>query len=131
VLVSAGGGSDELGVVTLAFWFGGQPRWLHLSPVTCTNVQALIDGRVPSTSGALALVTVLHETTHAYGIRNEARANCYGVQLVDPLARGLAFSSARAARLESLALEVTRSTAPPGYWDPDRCRAGGAWDLSR
>jgi len=131
VLASAGGGSDEPGVVTLAFWFGGQPRWLHLSPTTCTNAQVLIDSRTPSTSGALALVTVLHETTHAYGIGNEARANCYGVQLVYPLARALAFSAGRSARLEDLALRATGSSAPPGYWDPARCKAGGAWDLSR
>lgn len=130
VLESAGGGSEP-GIVTLAFWFGGQPRWLHLSPTTCTNVQALIDSRVPNGPRALALVTVLHETTHAYGIRNEARANCYGVQLVYPFARALAFSPVRAARLEGLALRTTRSTAPPGYWDSARCRAGGAWDLSR
>lgn len=131
VLESAGGGGNEPGLVTLAFWFGGQPRWLHLSPTTCINVQGLIDSRVPTGPGALALVTVLHETTHAYGIRNEARANCYGVQLVYPFARALAFSSSRAERLESLALRATRSTAPPGYWDSARCRAGGAWDLSR
>ncbi len=131
VLASAGGGRDEPGVVTLAFWFSGQPRWLHLSPTTCTNVQALIDSRVPNSSRALALATVLHETTHAYGVRNEARANCYGVQLVYPLARALAFSAGRAARLEDLALRTTRSSAPPGYWDSARCRSGGAWDLSR
>jgi hypothetical protein len=131
VLASAGGGGRKPGVVVLAFWFGGQPRWLHLSPTTCADVQALIDGRVPSKSGALALVTVLHETSHAYGIGNEAQANCYAVQLVYPFALGLAFSVKRAARLESLALEATRSTAPPGYWDPVRCRAGGTWDLSR
>jgi hypothetical protein len=133
VLASAGGGrgSDEPGVVTLAFWFSGQPRWLHLSPTTCTNVQALIDSRVPNSPRAVALATVLHETTHAYGVSNEARANCYGVQLVYPLARALAFSAGRAARLEDLALRATRSSAPPGYWDPARCKAGGAWDLSR
>jgi hypothetical protein len=133
VLASAGGGrgSDEPGVVTLAFWFSAQPRWLHLSPTTCANVQALIDSRVPNSPRALALATVLHETSHAYGVRNEAQANCYGAQLVYPFARALAFSAKRAGRLEDLALEATRSSAPPGYWDAARCRAGGAWDLSR
>jgi hypothetical protein len=132
VLASVDGGrAGKPGVVTLAFWFSGQPRWLHLSPTTCANVQALIDSRVPNSPRALALATVLHETTHAYGVRNEAQANCYGVQLVYPFAKTLAFSAQRAARLEDLALRATRSSAPPGYWDEARCRAGGAWDLSR
>jgi hypothetical protein len=129
VLGSAGGGSTQSGVETSAFWNGSQPRWLHLSPRTCTNLQGLIDTRVPNGQRAFALTTVLHETTHAYGIRNEAQANCYAVQLVPVFAEQLNFAPARAHYLQQLAVRKTKATAPSGYWDPARCRDGGAWDL--
>jgi hypothetical protein len=128
---SAGIPPDEPGVTTVAFWLTGQPRWLHLSPITCTNIQGLIDSRIPNGQRAYSLAVVLHETTHAYGVRNEAQANCYAVQLVYPFARLLNFAPARAEYLLELAIRKTVASAPRGYWDSTRCRAGGAWDLTQ
>jgi hypothetical protein len=34
-----------------------------------------------------------------------------------------------ALSLERLAVRTTRALSPRGYWDPQRCRDGGAWDL--
>jgi hypothetical protein len=129
VLESTGGGANEPDTVTLAFWLRIQPRWLHLSAKTCSDLQRLIDTRIPNGQRAYALTTVLHETTHAYGVRSEAQANCYGVQLVYVFARQLNFQTVRALRLEQLAVRKTRAVAPRGYWDASRCRDGGTWDL--
>lgn len=65
----------------------------------------------------------------AYGIGNEAQPNCFAVRLVPVAARFVGLSPASGERLRRLALEVTRRTAPPGYWNASRCRDGGPWDL--
>jgi hypothetical protein len=130
VLDSTGGETAPPGAATLAFWLRIQPRWLHLSPYVCINIQRLIDSRIPNGPRADAAVTVLHETTHAYGIRVEAQANCFAVQLVPVFAIQLHLTPARSVYLTTLAFRRTRALAPPGYWDSTRCRDGGAWDLS-
>lgn len=130
VLDSAPGPAPPPGAVIEGFWFGIQPRWVHLSPTVCSNLQHLIDSRVPNGPRADAAVTVLHETTHAYGIKVEAQANCYAVQLVPVFARQLHLTVLRVNYLFQLALRRTQALAPRGYWDSTRCRAGGAWDLS-
>ena len=78
---------------------------------------------------AYGLTTVLHERVHADGYRDEARTNCYAVQLVRSFARTLGFAPLKAAELERLAVKRTRAVAPRGYWDENRCRDGGQWDL--
>ena len=117
--------------ILLGFWKPSQPRWLHLAPRTCDGVQPLLDDGAPTGRRAGALVTVLHEALHAYGVRNEARTNCYAVQLVPVAGWGLGMSDARADYLGTLALRYVRSRAPSGYWNAARCRDGGAWDLVR
>jgi hypothetical protein len=64
-----------------------------------------------------------------YGIRNEAQANCYSVQLVYYFARELRVPPGEAARLERLAVRATKARAPSGYWNSRLCRDGGLWDL--
>jgi hypothetical protein len=117
------------GTVVLGFWLPAQSRFLHLSPKSCEDLQALITTRRSNGNRASAVATTLHETTHMYGVRNEAAANCYSVQLVYYFARELRFSFAAALRLERLAVRSTRGSAPRGYWDSRRCRDGGEWDL--
>jgi hypothetical protein len=124
------GEETQPGLVLRGFWLRAQPRWIHLSPSVCTNLQALFDSRIPNSPRAGAATTVIHETVHAYGISNEAQANCYAVQLVPEFARQLRLLPARAAYLAQLAYRRTRALAPRGYWDSARCRDGGQWDLA-
>jgi hypothetical protein len=123
------GGTTSGPTVLLGFWLPGQPRFLHLSPPTCENLQALMSTRRANAPRAQASVVALHETAHMYGIRNEAEANCYAVQLVYYFARRLNVSPRGALLLEQQAVRRTRATAPRGYWNTENCRDGGAWDL--
>lgn len=66
---------------------------------------------------------------HAYGVRNEAQTNCYAVQFVPEAARNMGMTADQARYVGKLALNYTRRTAPPAYWDASRCRDGGTWDL--
>lgn len=113
----------------LGFWLGAQPRWLHLAPDVCTDVQALLSTRLANARRAGALAVVIHETLHAYGIRNEAQTNCFAIQLVPYFGLNLGMSHARAEYLGTLARNYVRGHAPPGYWNSAQCRDGGAWDL--
>ena len=115
---------------TLAgFWLGRQPRWLHLSPSVCGWIQGLLDTKQPTATRAFGLTVALHETLHAYGIVNEAQTNCLAVQLVPVAARFVGMTAQGGDRLRRLAINVTRRSAPPGYWNAGRCRDGGDWDL--
>lgn len=128
VLASAGG-LGEPGIVTAGFFRSDQPRWLHIAPKQCSDVQGLINTRQPNGQRAYALATVLHERVHAQVDVSEAQTNCYGVQLVYWWARELNFVDRLALRLEQLAVRKARAVAPRGYWDSARCRDGGRWDI--
>ena len=41
----------------VGFWLGKQPRWLHLSPYACTQLEALYATRRPTGTRAFALTT--------------------------------------------------------------------------
>jgi hypothetical protein len=129
VVAGMGGTTSTKRTVLVGFWHPTQPRFLHLSPKACADVQALIATRKSNGQRAAAAAVALHETAHMYGVRNESQANCYGVQLVYYLARELRFPRAAALRLERLAVRKIRASAPRGYWDTTRCRDGGEWDL--
>ncbi len=117
------------GTVIAGFWLGKQPRWLHLAPSVCESIQGLLDNRRPTVRRAFGLTVALHETLHAYGIVNEAQTNCFAVQLVPFAAHQIGLGPRRSDELRRLAVGETQRTAPPGYWNPDRCRDGGEWDL--
>jgi hypothetical protein len=118
------GGSELLG-----FWLGRQPRWLHLAPGICSDVQGLLSSKLPNARRARALSTVIHETLHAYGVANEAQTNCMAVQLVPVFGWNLGLSANRADYLGTLARNYVRRYAPSGYWNAARCHDGGSWDL--
>jgi hypothetical protein len=122
-------GTDGQGNLLLGFWTPWMPRWLELSPDTCTDLQGLIDSRKPNGRRAQALTTLIHEAVHAHGIRNEAKTNCVAVQLVPFFAQRLGFSPSLTLTLSRLALSFVRSHAPSGYWNGSSCRDGGTWDL--
>jgi hypothetical protein len=129
-VVQAEGEEPENGqTMLLGFWKPLQPRWLHIAPEVCTDVQALLDTKLPNGRRAGALATVLHETLHAYGVVNEAETNCYAVQLVPLLGLNLKMTARRASYLGQLALRYVRSHSPSGYWHGGHCRDGGRWDL--
>lgn len=118
-------GDSEL----LGFWLGRQPRWLHLAPGICTDVQGLISSKQPNARRAGALAAVIHETLHAYGVVNEAQTNCWAVQLVPVFGWNLGLGMKRADYLGTLARNYVHKWAPAGYWNGARCRDGGTWDL--
>ena len=128
-VVQAEGAEPEIGNQLLGFWLGRQPRWLHLAPGICTDMQALLTSRQPNARRAGALATVIHETLHAYGVRNEAQTNCWAVQLVPVFGMNLRLGARRSEYLGTLARNYTRKYAPAGYWNHSRCRDGGSWDL--
>jgi hypothetical protein len=117
------------GNVLMGFWGPQQPRWLHLAPETCADVQGLLSTRRPNGRRADALSTVIHEALHAHGIRNEAQTNCYAVQLVPLFGSNIGMSGQSSSYLGTLARNYARSHAPAGYWDDANCRDGGPWDL--
>jgi hypothetical protein len=129
-VVTAEGDSPSRGGTTLrGFWKAAQPRWLHLAPFVCDDVQALLDTKVPTGRRAAALSTVIHESLHAHGLDNEAQTNCLAVQLIPLAGHELGLGGAQASYLGRLALRYVRSHAPSGYWNRTRCRDGGRWDI--
>jgi hypothetical protein len=130
VLAAVGRAASDGSTDTFGVWFASQPHRLHLTEEICADAQRLLDTKVASGRNAQGLVTLLHEAMHAYGIRNEAQANCLAVQLT-PIAAGFAGLTTRRARyLGILALNYTRDHAPASYWDTTHCRDGGAWDTA-
>jgi hypothetical protein len=129
VVASVGDEPSNGETLIAGFWLTYQPRWLHIAPKQCSDIQGLMSDRVPNGQRAYALTTTLHERVHADGFRNEAQTNCYAVQLVYTFARNLGFTQSKALYLEALAVRKTRATAPPGYWNRVLCRDGGKWDL--
>ena len=129
-VLAAEGAEPEQGSATLlGFWLGRQPRWLHLAPMVCSDVQGLLSSKQANARRAGALSTVIHETLHAYGVRNEAQTNCFAVQLVPIFGLNLGMNVTRADYLGTLARNYVRKYAPRGYWNTANCRDGGVWDI--
>ena len=124
-VTDVGGNPDRVAGV----WFPRQRRFVHVAPVVCRHVQALVSTRRASALRAVAATVLLHEGTHLNGVRNEAEATCYAVQLVYYFARRIQMSPRAALSMERLAVRTTRLTVAPSYWDSQRCRDGGQWDL--
>ena len=129
-VLAAEGDEPTNGQATLlGFWLRRQPRWLHLAPRVCTDVQGLLTNRMPNARRAGALSTVIHETLHAYGVMNEGMTNCFAVQLVPYFGLNLGMSVQRARYLGTLARNYVRGRSPSGYWNAYNCRESGRWDL--
>jgi hypothetical protein len=125
-----GGDSDDGVYQTLAFYQPSMPHWVHLSPGICRSIETVLYHRPvrPTPRQANAVETVTHEMMHALGIANEARAECYGMQLSWLLAYKLGIPYGYSARLARLNLQ-NYWTRPPEYRNRSLCREGGAWDL--
>jgi hypothetical protein len=83
-------------------------------------------------AAAMALETISHESYHLLGYRNEATAECYGLQSLWYSAVRLGASLQLGETLASLyANEMypsRRTSAHPEYWSAE-CRDGGKLDL--
>ena len=74
------------------------------------------------------VVTLAHESWHLRGIVDEARTQCYAVQTVERVARGLGIEAVDA---RTLAARVAADDAsePVGQYHSTECRPGGLFDL--
>jgi hypothetical protein len=106
---------------------------IELDPYTCTTLAILQvraldnDYRRYALGFAEAVDTLAHEATHARGIDNEARTECYAIQLVPETARMLGLP-ARIGRLFANAMWRNYRNEPKGY-ATKRCHDGGPLDL--
>jgi hypothetical protein len=77
---------------------------------------------------AAALHVLAHESFHLAGIRNEAEADCYGLQRTAFVAEQLGATPADARLLAEIARAERAQTAAPEYRSSD-CYDGGPLDL--
>jgi hypothetical protein len=85
------------------------------------------DGKDVATARALS--TLAHEAYHLAGVRDEAAAECYGVQTVDFVAERLGAAAEQGRMVAVWAERTSARTHPEEYHSPE-CRAGGALDLT-
>jgi len=76
---------------------------------------------------ARAVEVLAHESLHLRGVKDEASAECYAIQFIPRVARGLGATVANAEVLHALALRAY-PYHPREYLSPE-CRSGGALDL--
>ena len=113
----------------------------NLSAATCRSLERvwrgeersfrclLVGGCDGQTRGAVSgLVTLAHESWHLRGVANEARTQCYAVQTVEAVARGLGVP-ALDARAIAVRVAADDARAPAGEYHSEQCRPGGAYDL--
>ena len=118
---------------TLGFAGYGDRR-VNPAPPVCEALVALRYDRARPPAGeahlalALAVGTLTHEAQHARGVANEARAECYGMQLVRTAARALGAEGAYASSLAGVYWRVIYPAAPRPYRSPE-CRNRGRLDL--
>jgi hypothetical protein len=75
-----------------------------------------------------AVHTLAHEAVHLAGVRDEAEAECYGLQTVDLVAVRLGADRDTARALADYAFARLYPALPPRY-RTDGCRDGGPLDL--
>jgi hypothetical protein len=59
------------------------PRWINLSPGICRSIETLLyhRPRYPGPITADGMDTLTHEMIHALGVVDEARTECFAMQL--------------------------------------------------
>ncbi len=78
---------------------------------------------------ALAAAALAHESFHLRGVRDEAAADCYAIQSVELVARGLGLPDGEARGLGAFARANHRVGQASAY-ESRECREGGRYDLS-
>jgi hypothetical protein len=114
--------------------YATKPTSVLLSPELCTQLTTLAQShtRVWSDEWPDALArsvgSLAHEAAHVSGIRNEAKADCYGLQSIGRAARMLGRTRAEGAYLATIYLKHWRPWLRPPYVSR-KCRSGGKLDL--
>ena len=117
---------------TVFFDERGRPAdFTDLDEQTCSELDRFAEGKTGSGEDdkvARALHVLAHESSHLAGIRDEAAADCYGLQRTAFVAERLGADPEKAQRLARLALAERAITAPADYRSSE-CRDGGTLDL--
>jgi hypothetical protein len=110
----------------------GRPAdFTDLDEETCSELDRFAEGKTgpgEEERVARAIHVLAHESSHLAGVRDEAAADCYGLQRTAFVAESLGADPAEAERLARLALDERAITAPADYRSSD-CHDGGALDL--
>ena len=103
----------------------------NLSPETYHRLDQIVydDVRYESSTAAIPVGALVHEAIHVGGIRDEAIADCYAMQLVALAASTMGASEAYGSLLADIYLERNLWFTPGTEYDSDECRGGGALDL--
>jgi hypothetical protein len=119
---------------TVFFDEDGRPAdFTDLDEETCSELGRFAEGKIgqgEEAKAARALHVLAHESSHLAGVRDEAAADCYGLQRTAFVAESLGADPAEAQRLARLALAERTLTAPADYRSSE-CHDGGALDLDR
>ncbi|MEO8291232.1 MAG: hypothetical protein ABI649_09605 [Gaiellaceae bacterium] len=117
---------------TVYFDGNGEPAdFTELDEDTCSTLDDFAEGDTGASDQlkvARALHVLAHESSHLAGIRDEAAADCYGLQRTEFAAESLGANAPDARRLAVFALEERQVTAPADYRSSE-CRNGGELDL--
>jgi hypothetical protein len=132
------------GILGTVMFYGSSPgREALLAPPVCSTLRELWKGRRPSLACtelghgqcgpavlrlAWAASALAHESYHLRGVRNEAAAECYGLQSTALVAERLGAPAAYAERLGTYTFWNVRPPVDHGYFSPE-CRDGGTLDL--
>jgi hypothetical protein len=110
----------------------GQPGdYTELNDETCAALDDYAEGHtdagdVPRVARAMHVLA--HESWHLAGVRDEAAADCFGLQRTAFVAEALGADPSDARGFAQLALAERAQTAPPEYRSAE-CHDGGALDL--
>jgi len=102
-------------------WARGGP------PLACTRLGGGACGE-EVVALAWAASALAHESFHLRGVRDEATAECYGLQSTAFVARALGAPAPYAQRLATYTFWNVRPPVDYGYFSPE-CRDGGKLDL--
>ena len=143
VSVRCGPTADPSILGSVTFYGAAPGREALLAPLVCSTLHRLWTGRLPSLACtelghgqcgvdvlelAWATSALAHESHHLGGVRNEAAAECYGLQSTALVARRLHAPSAYAQQLATYTFWNVRPPVDYGYFSPE-CRDGGTLDL--
>jgi hypothetical protein len=110
---------------------GAPADFTDLDEETCSELERFAEGKTGVGEDgrvARAMHVLAHESSHLAGIRDEAAADCYGLQRTAFVAESLGADPAKAERLARLAVAERAVTAPADYRSSE-CHDGGALDL--